>query len=195
MKSSLQRWEKLETKPLFSARIFDLLVSKVKHPITGHIGDYYTINATDWVNIIPVTPRGEIVMVKQYRHGIEDFSLELPGGMLDNSQEDPSIAAQRELVEETGYRVDTISYLGKVSPNPAVQNNYSHFFLGTNAQLVSAQSLDPGEDIEILVLPFNEVIDLVLNGQVKHALILCAFLKLFLAQLDPQIVKGIKLTN
>ncbi|MCC6932505.1 MAG: NUDIX hydrolase [Deltaproteobacteria bacterium] len=184
MEKILHKWERLETKKLLQARVFDLMVSKVKHPISGYIDDYYTIRANDWVNVIPITPSGEIVMVKQYRHGIEEFSLELPGGMLDDHENDPIEAAKRELLEETGYDSSDISYLGKISPNPAVQNNYCHFFVAKEARLVSEQKLDAGEDIEVLVVPFAKIIEMLIHGEIVHALMICAFLKFLLTKVD-----------
>ena len=108
-------------------------------------------------------------MVKQYRHGICDVLLEFPGGIVEDG-EDPKDGAKRELLEETGYRASRWIEVGQIFPNPALQTNTLHCYLALDAEKVSGQSLDAGEDIEVQLMPLDELIELAKRGEFRHAL-------------------------
>lgn len=88
---------------------------------------FYVHEYPDWVNAVALTKEGKVVMVKQYRHGIESVDLELPGGVLE-AGETPQQGVEREVLEETGYRFEKVEYLAKVSANPSTTNNWTHLF-------------------------------------------------------------------
>ena len=136
-----------------------------------------TLNSSDWVNIIPLTEADEIVFVKQFRHGINRETLEIPGGMIDNN-ESPMEAAKRELFEETGYVSRNIKNLGNVSPNPALFSNRVFSFLGLNSELKVPNIDTNGEIIEIVLIKRDQVSKLIKKGIIEHALVIVA-LKLF----------------
>ncbi len=92
------------------------------------------------MNVIALTDREDVVLIRQYRHGIGEVTLEIPGGLMD--ADEPLAAAKRELLEETGYRAEEWIDLGYVHPNPAIQNNRCYTFLALGAKLAGAQSLD-----------------------------------------------------
>jgi 8-oxo-dGTP pyrophosphatase MutT (NUDIX family) len=112
--------------------------------------------------------------VRQYRHGTDRVSLEIPGGIVDE-HETPADAAVRELAEETGYAGSAPAHLGTVEPNPAVFSNRCHTYLIRDCRPFGDQRLDPGEDIEVTTLPRSEVIAAVADGRIAHALVICAF--------------------
>jgi ADP-ribose pyrophosphatase len=114
-----------------------------------------------------------VVMIRQYRHGSHRVSLEIPGGLVE--KEDPADAAIRELAEETGYEGNSVSFLGCVSPNPALFDNLCHTYLVEGAQKTRALSLDAGEDIEVELVPLTRVPSLIANGEINHALVIAAF--------------------
>lgn len=182
MKKELKPWVTIASKKLVQARIFDLYVSQKIHPITNNQHDFYSINSASWVNIIPITPDNKVVMVRQFRHGIEDFCLEIPGGLVDGNEEHPEVAAKRELLEETGYSTDEIIPLGFCYPNPAVQNNRCYFYLAKNCKEIASQNLDPAEDIEVSTVPITEIPKLLEDGSIPHAIILAAFTRFFLSK-------------
>ncbi len=122
-------WKTVESHKVYSTRIFDLHHHRRHHHQRGN-HDFYVLEAPDWVNIIPLTDDEQVVMVRQFRHGTESFTLEIPGGMVDADDADPKAAARREMEEESGYDSDDIIELGKVHPNPAIQGNYCHTFPG-----------------------------------------------------------------
>jgi 8-oxo-dGTP pyrophosphatase MutT (NUDIX family) len=113
--------------------------------------------------------------VRQFRFGIDDFSLEIPGGVIE-SGEDPLFAAQRELREETGYTADNVRLLGRVRPNPAIMNNYCHLVCLENVRRTADLEWDHDEEIEVITAPVDEVYAWARSGRISHALVLNALL-------------------
>jgi len=122
-----------------------------------------------WANVVAFTKDQKVVLVRQYRHGIQDVTLEFPGGIVEDG-EDPLEGAKRELLEETGYASDQVIEVGRVYPNPAMQVNHLRCFIAFDAQKVGGQNLDDGEDIEVDLIPLDELIALAKDGQFPNAL-------------------------
>lgn len=133
------------------------------------------IDAPDWVNVVAVTPDAKLVLVRQFRYGINEFSLEIPGGVVERG-EDPLAAGVRELREETGYIGGAATPLGSVHPNPAFQANRSHFILVENVVCQAELAWDTDEEIEVLTLPVEDVLTLARNGGITHGLVLNALM-------------------
>ena len=171
----IKPWKKLDSRYLGNYRIFRLRQDEVVSPRTGREHSFYILEAPDWVNVIPLTPDGEVVMVRQYRHGTGKVTLELPAGMADHDGETPAVAAARELREETGYVAREIVHLGSVEPNPAFLNNRCHSFLAVDALPVHEPSFDGGEDIAMELVPLAGIPDMIMSGLITHSLTICAF--------------------
>ncbi len=129
------------------------------------------IDADDWCNVLPITRSREVVLVKQFRVGSGEVSLELPGGVVD-AGEDPAAAVARELEEETGYRARRLLPLGTYSPNPAHFTNRVHAFVALDCEVVHDGRPDAGEDLVIEVVPIARVRELAASGGITHALML-----------------------
>ena len=169
----IKKWEIKDSKTDRDYRVFKVNVEQAVSPRTDKVGEFYTIDTRDWVNIIPITDKGEVVMIKQYRHGSKEITLEIPGGLVDD--EAPDEAAMRELREETGYAGENAGYLGSVNPNPAIFNNLCHTYLVENVRKVTENNLDPDEDIEVVLVPISEVPSLIKESMINHALVINAF--------------------
>ncbi len=167
-------WKTVESHKVYSTRIFDLHHHRRHHHQRGN-HDFYVLEAPDWVNIIPLTDDEQVVMVRQFRHGTESFTLEIPGGMVDADDADPKAAARREMEEESGYDSDDIIELGKVHPNPAIQGNYCHTFLARGVQQGEKRELDTTEETEVVLVPLASIKDLIAGGEITHALVIAAF--------------------
>lgn len=172
-------WELLSSEIQADYRIFRLRVDRSRSPRTGKAHDFFVLESSDWVNVIPLTSDGQVVLVRQWRHGTRSFSLEVPGGLLESS-DSPEEAARRELLEETGCTAGEMIYLGFVEPNPAFLNNKCHTFLAKDVKRVSELRQDEKEDIEVLMKPLAQIPRLISHGVITHSLVVAAFYRLFM---------------
>lgn len=173
--SSLPRWEKGASRSLAATRIFDLRGVEFRHPVRGTQREFVVIDAPDWVNVLALTPDHRLVMVNQFRYGIDAFSWEIPGGVIDRG-EDPVAAGVRELREETGYAGKSARLLGAVNPNPAIMNNRCHLVLVEDVVLAEELEWDADEELEVATLPVDEVYRWAQSGRITHSLVLNALL-------------------
>ncbi|SRR6266498_2261248 len=160
----LKPWKVLETsyfRPRF--RIDKCELSN------GNLLDATIFEFRSWANIVPLTKDGDVVLVKQYRHGACDVMFEFPGGVVEDGEESID-GARRELLEETGYKTSEMIQIAKLYPNPALQTNALYCFLALDVERVSEQNLDAGEDIEVHLMPLDELIEMAKRGEFPHAL-------------------------
>jgi ADP-ribose pyrophosphatase len=136
----------------------------------GKIIDGFMLEFQNWVTVLALTKKQDVVMVRQYRHGAQKVILELPGGAMDAEDENPQQAARRELLEETGYTSDKFIQIGCVSPNPAIQNNLIYSFLVLDAEKVADQNLDEAEEIEVELKSLEEVIAMAKTGRLLQTM-------------------------
>ena len=122
-----------------------------------------------WANVLALTKDQQAVLIRQYRHGVQEVIWELPGGIVEDD-EAPLEGVRRELLEETGYTSDRFVDVGRLYPNPALQSNQMHCFMAFDVERVAEQKLDDGEDIEVHLLPLDELIRMACDGEFPHAL-------------------------
>lgn len=122
-----------------------------------------------------MTKEGDVILVEQYRPGTDSVTLEIPGGIIDPTDESSQQAGARELLEETGYRAQDMVLIGRYHPNPPVQGNYCDIYLATNVELVQKPSFDQWEDIELRLVPYKEIPGLIKSGAISHGLVVAAF--------------------
>lgn len=175
-------WRRRTSKQLADCRVFQVRRDLSINPRDGREHFFYVIEATDWINVVPLTSDNKVVMIEQYRHGTEEVTLEIPGGMVD-ADETPRAAAARELFEETGYAAPKeLIALGKTRPNPAIQNNWIHTFLAANVEFISAPAFDGTEHTAVRLVPLDDIPRLVADGTINHALVVVGFHRLSLHQ-------------
>lgn len=167
------RWEKLDHTILAKTRVFDLQSVRYRHPQRGTERDFVVMRPPGWVNVVALTTDHQLVLVRQFRFGVDDFTIEIPGGLMD-ADESPVETGVRELREETGFVGADAVLLGTVQPNPAIQSNLSHVVLITGAQRSSETEWDADEEIEILTRPVDEVMAVARRGEIAHSLVLSA---------------------
>lgn len=168
---------------VFKHRIFT--VETFPHEVDGRLREYVRLRVPDWTNCVAITSAGQVVLVKQYRHGIGIDTVEVPGGMVEPG-EDPAVASARELREETGYgggrRVD----LGWVWANPAIQTNRTHLYAFVDVRRLGEPEPDPSEDIEVVLVPGADVQQLMDEEVVTHSLAVVALQRALLKGLVPR---------
>ncbi|MGH9942196.1 MAG: NUDIX hydrolase [Pyrinomonadaceae bacterium] len=173
-------WRRTRSEIIADCRVFQVRRDLSASPRGGSEHDFYVVEATDWINIIPLTADNEVVMIEQYRHGSEEVTLEIPGGMVD-AGEQAREAAEREMLEETGYAAaGRVVDLGKARPNPAIHNNWIHTFLATDVQLVQTPVFDGTEHTVVRLVPLSDVPALIADGTINHSLVINGFYRLML---------------
>jgi 8-oxo-dGTP pyrophosphatase MutT (NUDIX family) len=174
MRTENNNWKRISKESVFKTRIFDLHMEKSECLRTGAIQNFYYIQCVDWVNVIALTPDSSIVMIRQFRHGSGNLEIEVPGGGIDQRDTDPIAAGARELMEETGYSGENGRIIGKVCPNPALQNNFCFTVMFDNCVKKSEPFLEDTEVIETELVSIPELEKLVTGGHIRHGLVLNA---------------------
>jgi 8-oxo-dGTP pyrophosphatase MutT (NUDIX family) len=170
-------WTEQSSKSVGNFRIFTVRESTCRSP-DGTLKTFSVIDTRDWAMVVPVieTERGrEFVMVRQWRHGAREASVEFPGGVLESGEQNREGAA-RELREETGFVAERITSLGKMNPNPAIMSNHIHYFLAEGLSQTGKLDLDEDEFVETVTVPVNEVIQNMGAPPYIHALTAAALL-------------------
>ena len=140
--------------------------------------EFYILEYPTWVNVVAITDKGEFVMIRQYRHGIQETRYEIVAGCAEEGEE-PEAAARRELAEETGYTGGRWSLLTVLSPNATSNNNLSYSFLAEGVVKTEGQHLDATEDIRVCLLSRDEVLHLLQTDELRQALMAAPLWKYF----------------
>ena len=156
------------------SRLFRQIVARRRSPHTGREHAFYRLEGPDWVNVVAFNRAGELLVVEQFRHGIDAPTLEIPGGCCD-LDEAPETAARRELLEETGHAAGVWVALGSCTPNPATQTNRCHTYLALDCEARGGLALDPAEELQVWACSWQEWRARMGRGEVHHALVLSAF--------------------
>lgn len=176
------KWETVSSEYLFRRPWLTVRHDKVRLP-DGRINpEYYVLEYPDWINILAITEDGKFVFERQYRHGLGKTCYEIPAGVIEQG-ETPLEAARRELQEETGYGEGEWSLLMTISGNPSTTSNITHCFLARGVKKISGQHLDATEDITVCLLDETQVKDLLVNDQIRQALMAAPLWKYFAGKL------------
>ncbi|WP_242916836.1 NUDIX hydrolase [Pontibacter liquoris] len=159
-------WKVLKSEMVFEHKWYKLRRDHVALPNGREMDDYFVSVRPNVVLTFPLTEDNHVIFVRQYKHAAGNIFMELPGGVIDEDETDPSAAAMRELLEETGYTSDAVEPLLEVIDNPTKDTNKIYFFLARNVRKVAEQDLDESEDIEVLKVPLADVEKLVLGGSI-----------------------------
>lgn len=171
----MTEWRKLGSEEVFWHPLFGLERQMVA--AGDRRQEVIVVKAPDWVNIIPILSDGRVVLIRQWRYGIAEPCLEIPGGMVD-PDENADEAAARELLEETGYHARKLRELGVTHPNPAFLSNRLATYLATDLYLVEPERDEFGIDDEHITVeptPLEDIPDLIREGAITHALVVAAF--------------------
>lgn len=162
----MKPWKLLSSKYVFDSFWVRIRKDAVELPGGKILNDFYVIERRDFSVIFGITPENDVVLVRQYKHGVGETMLELPAGFIEDG-EPPLDAARREFTEETGYTADEFIPLGELRIGPSNMNHKAHAYLARNAVNTGSQHLDETEDIEALTMPAGELMDAVSDGRIS----------------------------
>lgn len=167
---NLERWKVLSSQMLINHRFCQVRRDAVELPNGEVIDDYFVYVKPDIALILPITKNGEVVFVRQYRHAVGEFFIELPAGRFNVEEEDAEVAALRELREETGYISEKVRKLAVLHDNPSKETNQIYLFLAEDVVKIGEQeNLDVTEEIEVILIPVSEVFAKVYSGEISVA--------------------------
>lgn len=174
----IKKWKVLDSEYLFRRPWLTVRREKVLLP-TGKIHDeYYVLDYPTWINVIAITKDGRYVMVRQYRHGLQEVFTELVAGVAEEGEE-PLEAARRELSEETGYEGGEWSLNMVTSANPGSQSNLAYSFIARGVELRHGQQLDDTEDLAVELLTEDQLFALLDSDNMKQSLMAAPLWKYF----------------
>jgi ADP-ribose pyrophosphatase len=172
----VHRWRRLRSHARGDFHVFGVREDFYAHPAHAGERSFFVLDAPDWCNVVAVTERDELVMIRQFRPGIGGVRLEIPGGVIE-ADEEPARAAARELREETGYAGSEPELICVTEPNPALQSNRCWSFLVRDARPVGGAQPDHDEVIETALVPVADLERVVREGELSHALLLVPVLR------------------
>jgi len=176
-----ETWKRVSSEKIADCRVFKVREDFCERESDGARHSFFVVENPDWVNIIALTGRDEVVLIEQFRYGTEEVILEIPGGMVDEG-EAAETAARRELLEETGFSSDEFIFLGKSHPNPAIQNNEIHHYLALNCEKTENVKFDEHESVVTKLVSLSEIRNLILDGKITHSLVIAAFAMFYLRE-------------
>lgn len=168
--NELKPWRQISHEYIFEESWFNLRRDRLLKGNGQEMFPYYVLEYTQWATIFPVTADGRIVLLNQYRYGLGQWSIEIPGGIMDPHETDPLQAAKRELLEETGFVPANIQQIAAVAPNPATANNLMYIFLATGCTLQQQQNLDDNEELSVFFATIGEVKQLLRENKIIQSL-------------------------
>ena len=163
-------WKVLESEYLICRPWLTVRRERLELPDGRVVPEYYVLEYPDWVNVIAITGDGNVILERQYRHGLGQAAWEIPCGVLEQSDASPLAGAQRELLEETGYGEGEWTLLDTLSGNPASTNNRTYCFLARGVKKVGEPRLDAGESFDVKLFPLEVIPKMLLRGEFVQAL-------------------------
>jgi len=165
----LKKWEVVSSKYLLKEKYLTVRSDHVRMPSGHEIPDFYVIEYPNWINVIAITAEGLFIIERQYRNGIRAINYEICAGMIEDG-ETPIEAAQRELLEETGYGGGEWTEYCVTTPNPSSMSNYNYTFLAIGVTKIAKPKTEESEDIEIELLTLERVKQLLQEGEITEGI-------------------------
>lgn len=167
-------WLRNKSETVADCRVFKVRKDFCRRENSDAESTFFVCENPDWVNVIALNENGEVVLIEQFRHGIEKIILEIPGGMIDGA-EDSQTGAMRELLEETGFTSEKWVFLGESNPNPAIQNNRMFHYLALDCRKSGETEFDEHESVVTKLVPLADCEKLIETGEIAHSLVVAAF--------------------
>jgi 8-oxo-dGTP pyrophosphatase MutT (NUDIX family) len=168
-KNSLRPWTADSSRVLVDSPWIRLRAERCVTQRGAVLDPFFLLDYPEWVHIAAFDDEDRLLLVRQYRHGARQMTLELPGGVMDPGESNPLVAGARELLEETGHVAETLTHLARLSPNPSSHTNGLHILLATGAKPRQELKLDATEDVVVEPTPWREAVKMAIAGEMIHA--------------------------
>ena len=165
----------LESTTIFEGKIMTVLLDKAELP-NGNTAAREVCVHPGGVGALPLEEDGTVTLVRQYRYPFHELLLEIPAGKLDHGAESVELAARRELSEETGLEAGEMIYLGKMYASPGFCTEVLHMYLARNLKQADCHP-DEDEFLDIVKMPFEELVEQVMAGEIADAKTVATTLK------------------
>lgn len=173
-----KKWEIISSEYILESKWINVRKDKVRMPKGVELDDFYILEYPDWINVIAITEEGDFVLERQYRHGTQTVEYEICAGVIEEGEE-PMVAAQRELYEETGFGGGEWSLYCVTAPNPAAMTNRNYTFLAKGVRQISSQHLERTEDIDVIVVSREEVKKILKDGKMMQGIMQAPLWRMF----------------
>ncbi|MCX7933361.1 MAG: NUDIX hydrolase [Rhodovarius sp.] len=170
-------WQVLSRHIVLAHRFLTVAAERVQTSAGTVIDPWWILHFPDWVMVVPITADGRLVLIRQWRQGVRQHVIEVPGGAMEEGDDDPCQAAARELREETGWQAARLSVVGHLWADPARNANRCHVVLAEGCREAGPPALDPGEQIEAFTVPLAEAEAMLRDGRIESAIHAAALLR------------------
>ena len=162
----MRKWRRIHSETLVDTHWVKVHRDSVELPNGCRIDDFYTVAINDAAAIVALDDAGNIILKKEYRYCYDRDLIEIPAGTFESGETDGLKVAQRELLEETGYVSDNWQYIGATVESSAKLTNQMHIYFAQHCRTVSEQKLDETEELEVLVVPLEQAVKMVMRGEI-----------------------------
>lgn len=160
----MKKWKTTHSEPLVDTRWVKVRRDSVELPNGQRIEDFYAITIHDAAAVVAVDDGGNLILKKEYRYCYDRDLIEIPAGTFEENETDGLAVAKRELLEETGYVSEDWQYIGATVESSAKLTNMMHLYFANHCRKVSQQHLDPTEELDVLVVPLEKAVEMVMEN-------------------------------
>jgi 8-oxo-dGTP pyrophosphatase MutT (NUDIX family) len=160
-------WDPVENEVVGEYKAFNVRRHVMRSPRTGDLHEFHVVDVPMCVQVIAFTTDERVILVEQFRQGVQRVSLEFPAGVVENG-EDPVKAAVRELEEETGYTAAHAELLADFDPDPAIQSNAIKVIVARGCTADGERNQDDGEDVDVRIVAVDQVEEMIDDGRIRH---------------------------
>ena len=159
-------WETLSAETAYTCPGFDVVHEDVRLP-DGTESDFDYLQEGESVVILPFTPGGDVVVIEEWRQAVKRVNRALPAGSMEEDDDEPASAVDRELAEETGYEAESVEHLYSAEPANGYCDSLFHYFVARGCEPTAEQDLDFNESIRVETTDFESLRQSIRTGELQ----------------------------